>query len=180
MYFNGEQTREGIIGNIHTLINRKFSHRVFPKGLEAIKAFRSGVTDTFLVNKNFPALVLQMLQSPTRDKLTKFTGADGPAKHIFEENDNHLIDEDCRLTPAAFTNGTWIAQVCEEVDKCIEGAKKKYVDKFSLSEIFAPLIRPPFGFFPSRANWVAFAYALRKHKADLFVSLSLNPYPTRS
>ncbi len=175
LYFNGEQTREGIIGNIHTLINRKFSHRVFPKGLEAIKAFRSGVTDTFLVNKNFPALVLQMLQSPTRDKLTKFTGADGPAKHIFEENDNHLIDEDCRLTPAAFTNGTWIAQVCEEVDKCIEGAKKKYVDKFSLSEIFAPLIRPPFGFFPSRANWVAFAYALRKHKADLFVTTISQP-----
>src|SRR5699024_9213750 len=41
LYFNGEQTREGIIGNIPTLINRKFSHRVFPKGMEAIKAFRS-------------------------------------------------------------------------------------------------------------------------------------------
>ena len=32
--------------------------------------------------------------------------------------------------------------------KEIEDAKKKYVDKFSLSEIFAPLMRPPFGFFP--------------------------------
>ncbi len=175
LYFNGEQTREGIVGNIYSLINRKFSFRVFPKGMEAIKSYRSNVANTFLANKNFPALVLQMLQSPTRDKLVKFSGSDIPAKYIFEENDNHLVDEDCRLTPAAITGEAWIAQVCLEVDQCIEDAKKKYVDKFSLSEIFAPLMRPPFGFFPSRANWVAFSYALRKHKADLFVTTISQP-----
>ena len=175
LYFNGEQTREGIVGNIYSLINKKFSVRVFPKGMEAIKAYRMGVTKTFLANKNFPALVLQMLQSPTRDKLVKFSGSDIPAKYIFEENDNHLVDEECKLTSAAITGEAWIAQVCQEVDQCIEDAKKKYVDKFSLSEIFAPLMRPPFGFFPSRANWVAFAYALRKHKADLFVTTISQP-----
>jgi len=175
LYFNGEQTREGIVGNIYALINKKFSFRVFPKGMEAIKAYRTGVANTFLANKNFPALVLQMLQSPTRDKLVKFSGSDIPAKYIFEENDNHLVDEECKLTSAAITGEAWIAQVCQEVDQCIEDAKKKYVDKFSLSEIFAPLMRPPFGFFPSRANWVAFAYALRKHKADLFVTTISQP-----
>ena len=174
LYFNGEQTSEGIIGNIYSLINKKFSHRVFTKGMESVKAYR-GITNTFLANKNFPALVLQMLQSQTRDKLTKFSGSDMPAKYIFEENDNHLIDEECRLTPAAIANGSWIAQVCNEVDECIEAAKKKYVDKFSLSEVFAPLMRPPFGFFPSRANWVAFSYAMRKHKADLFVTTISQP-----
>lgn len=174
LYFNGEQTSEGIIGNIYSLINKKFSHRVFTKGMESVKAYR-GITNTFLANKNFPALVLQMLQSQTRDKLTKFSGSDMPAKYIFEENDNHLIDEECRLTPAAIANGSWIAQVCNEVDECIESAKKKYVDKFSLSEVFAPLMRPPFGFFPSRANWVAFSYAMRKHKADLFVTTISQP-----
>lgn len=174
LYFNGEQTSEGIIGNIYSLINKKFSHRVFTKGMESVKAYRS-ITNTFLANKNFPALVLQMLQSQTRDKLTKFSGSDMPAKYIFEENDNHLIDEECRLTPAAIANGSWIAQVCSEVDDCIEAAKKKYVDKFSLSEVFAPLMRPPFGFFPSRANWVAFSYAMRKHKADLFVTTISQP-----
>ena len=175
LYFNGEQTREGIVGNIYALINKKFSVRVFPKGMEAIKAYRTGITKTFLANKNFPALVLQMLQSPTRDKLIKFSGSDIPAKYIFEENDNHLVDEECKLTSAAMTGEAWIAQVCLEVDQCIENAKKKYVDKFSLSEIFAPLMRPPFGFFPSRANWIAFAYALRKHKADLFVTTISQP-----
>ena len=175
LYFNGEQTREGIVGNIYTLINKKFSFRVFPNGLEAVKVYRSGVANTFLANKNFPALVLQMLQSPTRDKLVKFSGSDIPAKYIFEENDNHLVDDECKLTSAAITGEAWIAQVCQEVDQCIEDAKKKYVDKFSLSEIFAPLMRPPFGFFPSRANWVAFAYALRKHKADLFVTTISQP-----
>lgn len=174
LYFNGEQTREGIVGDIYTLINKKFSHRVFTKGMESVKAYR-GITNTFLANKNFPALVLQMLQAQTRDKLTKFSGSDMPAKYIFEENDNHLIDEECRLTPAAIAGGSWIAQVCNEVDECIEAAKKKYVDKFSLSEIFAPLMRPPFGFFPSRANWVAFSYAMRKHKADLFVTTISQP-----
>lgn len=175
LYFNGELIREGIVGNIYALINKKFSFRVFPKGMEAIKAYRTGVANTFLANKNFPALVLQMLQSPTRDKLVKFSGSDIPAKYIFEENDNHLVDEECKLTSAAITGEAWIAQVCQEVDQCIEDAKKKYVDKFSLSEIFAPLMRPPFGFFPSRANWVAFAYALRKHKADLFVTTISQP-----
>lgn len=175
LYFNGEQTREGIVGNIYTLINKKISFRVFPNGLEAVKVYRSGVTNTFLANKNFPALVLQMLQSPTRDKLVKFSGSDAPAKYIFEENDNHLVDDECKLTSAAITGEAWIAQVCQEVDQCIEDAKKKYVDKFSLSEIFAPLMRPPFGFFPSRANWIAFAYALRKHKADLFVTTISQP-----
>lgn len=175
LYFNGEQNREGIIGNIYTLINKKFSFRVFPKGMESIKAYRAGVTKTFLANKNFPALVLQTLQAPTRDKLVKFSGSDIPARYIFEENDNHLVDEECNLTDAAITGETWIAQVCQEVDRCIEEAKKKYVDKFSLSEIFAPLMRPPFGFFPSRANWIAFAYALRKHKADLFVTTISQP-----
>ena len=175
LYFNGEQTREGIVGNIYALINKKFSFRVFPKGMEAVKAYRSGVANTFLANKNFPALVLQMLQSPTRDKLVKFSGSDIPAKYIFEENDNHLVDDECKLTSAAITGEAWIAQVCQEVDQCVEDAKKKYVDKFSLSEIFAQLMRPPYGFFPSRANWVAFAYALRKHKADLFVTTISQP-----
>jgi hypothetical protein len=36
-------------------------------------------------------------------------------------------------------------------------------------------MKPPFGFFPSRANWVAFSYALRKHKADLFVTTISQP-----
>lgn len=175
IYFNGEQTREGIIGNVYSLINRKFSNKVFTKGMEAIKAYRTGVSATFLANKNFPALVLQMLQSPNRDKLAKFSGSDTPAKYIFEDNDNHLIDENCQLTNAAITNEAWIAQICEEVDRCIDDAKKKYVDKFSLSEIFAPLMRPPYGFFPSRANWIAFSYALRKHKSDLFVTTISQP-----
>ena len=175
LYFNGEQAREGIISNVYSLINKKFSHKVFPKGMESVKAYRAGVANTFFANKNFPALVLQMLQSPNRDKLVKFSGSDMPAKYIFEDNNNHLIDEECHLTAAAGASDTWIAQVCEEVDQCIEDAKKKYVDKFSLSEVFAPLMRPPFGFFPSRANWVAFAYALRKHKADLFVTTISQP-----
>lgn len=175
LYFNGEQTREGIISNVYALINKKFSHKAFPKGMESVKAYRSGVANTFFANKNFPALVLQMLQSPNRDKLTKFSGSDMPAKYVFEDNDNHLVDDECRLTAAAGASDAWIAQVCEEVDQCIEDAKKKYVDKFSLPEIFAPLMRPPFGFFPSRANWVAFSYALRKHKADLFVTTISQP-----
>jgi len=174
LYFNGEATSEGIIANIYALINKKFSNKVFPKGMEAVKAYRT-ITNTFLANKNFPALVTQMLQAQTRDKLVKFNGSDMPAKYIFEENDNHLIDDECRLTPAAIAGQSWIAQVCNEVDECIEAARKKYVDKFSLSEIFAPLMRPPYGFFPSRANWVAFSYAMRKHKADLFVTTISQP-----
>lgn len=174
LYFNGEETREGIIANIYTLINKKFSPRVYTDGMESIKAYRS-ITSSFLANKNFPALVLQVLQAPTRDKLTSFSGSDMPAKYIFEYNNTHLIDENCNLTPDAISTDSWIARVCAEVDACVNAARKKYVDKFYLSEIFASLMKAPFGFFPSRANWVAFAYALRKHKSDLFVTTISQP-----
>ncbi len=177
LYFNGEQIREGIIGNIDSLINKKFSHKVFPKGMETVNVYRAGVASSFFSTKNrkFPALAIQILQAQTRDSLVNFTRDDVPAKHIFEENNIHLVDEECGLTPEAIKGQTWIAQVCEEVDRCIENAKSKYADKFSLSEILAPLMNPPFGFFSSRANWVALSYALRKHKADLFVTTISQP-----
>lgn len=50
----------------------------------------------------------------------------------------------------------------------MEIAKKKYTDRFSLSEILAPFMKPPYGMFPNHANYVALAFALRKHKDDLF------------
>ncbi len=174
LYFNGEQVREGIIANIYSLINKKFSHRIFTKGMESVKNYRAS-NEAFFQNKKFPALSIQMLQSPNRDKLTKFGGADINAKYIFEENDNYLIDEECRLTPAALVGDSWIVQVCNEVDACIETAKKKFIDKFSLSEILSPLMKPPFGFFSNRANFIALSYALRKHKSDLFVTTISQP-----
>ena len=50
----------------------------------------------------------------------------------------------------------------------IATAKKRYADRFSLSDILEPLIREPFGLFANQANYVALSYALRKHKEDLF------------
>lgn len=174
LYFNGEPCREGIVSNIYSLINKTYSVRVFSQGLEAIREFRT-VTATFLANANSPTLITQVLQAQTREKLLKFTGQDTPAKRIFMADDTCLVDEQCQLTPAALASDAWLVAICKEVDKCVENAKKKYVDKFTLPEIFATLIHPPYGFFRSRANFVAFAYALRKHKGDLFDTSTSQP-----
>ena len=81
---------------------------------------------------------------------------------------NNLVTDICELTDTARQGDSWLNTICQKVDELIEGAKKKYTDRFSLSEILAPLMRPPFGMFPNHANYVALAFALRKHKDDLF------------
>ena len=54
------------------------------------------------------------------------------------------------------------------MDLLISAAKKKYADRFSLSDILFPLMRPPYGLFANPANYAILGYTLRKHKDDLF------------
>ena len=89
-------------------------------------------------------------------------------KQIFLEGENNLITETCELTDAAKAGNSWLNVVCKELDLLIESAKKKYADRFSLSDILAPLMRPPFGMFANPANYAILGFALRKHKDDLF------------
>ena len=168
LYFNGECNSDGIFANIFQIINKKYSAQVFHTGMESVKAFHGGVPMTFFANKNFNSLSLQMLQKRTRDEMISFTGSSIPAKHIFIDGENNLIDDACELTAAAKSGNSWLNEVCKEVDKLIESAKKKYQDRFNLSEILDPLMRPPYGFFPNQANYTVLGYALRKHKEDLF------------
>ena len=167
LYFNGTRYSEGIFGNIYVVINKKFSVQVFPDGMESVKALQSE-TMTFFANKNFNALSLQMLQKRTRDELLSLSGNVRPAKHIFMEGSNNLITDTCELTEAAKAGDSWLKNVCQEVDLLIEQAKKKYADRFSLSDILVPLMRPPYGLFANPANYAILGYALRKHKDDLF------------
>ena len=84
------------------------------------------------------------------------------------EGSNNLITDTCELTEAAKAGDSWLKNVCQEVDLLIEQAKKKYADRFSLSDILVPLMRPPYGLFANPANYAILGYALRKHKDDLF------------
>lgn len=174
LYFNGEVYKDGIIKECAKFINRKLSIKVFPNGMETVKKFQT-VPMTFFKNKNYPALVTQILQAQTREQMTTFTGENVPTKFVFEENDVNLVREDCELTDSAKAGNSWLVDVCNFMDKCIEDAHKKYQDRFSLSEILAPFMRPPYGFFASKANWAALSYALRKHKGDLFQPSTSQP-----
>lgn len=167
LYFNGKRTSDGIFNNIYNVINRKFSAQVFPRGMESVKALQNEPV-TFFANKNYKALSLQMLQKRTRDELLTFGGSSRPAKKIFMEGENNLVNDTCELTDAAIAGDSWLAAVCKEVDSLMAVAKKKYADRFSLSDILAPLIKAPYGLFANQANYVVLSYALRKHKDDLF------------
>ena len=167
MYFNGVRSSEGIFSNIYSVINKKFSVQIFPSGMESVKTLQSEAM-TYFANKNFKALSLQMLQKRTRDELLTFGGSVRPTKQIFLDGENNLITETCELTDAAKAGNSWLNVVCKEVDQLIEVAKKKYADRFSLSEILAPLMRPPFGLFANPANYAILGFVLRKHKDDLF------------
>lgn len=167
LYYNGERSSEGIFGNVYNVINRRYSVLLFPQGMECVKPLRKESL-TFFANKNYKKLALQMLQKRTRDEMLKFSGSDTPAKLIFIDGENNLVTDTCELTDRARQGGSWLNIICQKTDELIASAKKKYTDRFSLSEILAPLMRPPFGMFPNHANYVALAFALRKHKEDLF------------
>ena len=166
LYYKGERFSDGIFGNIYSVINKRFSVLLFPKGMESVKAIHNN--ETFFENRNYKKLALQMLQKRTRDELLKFNGAAVPAKFLFMDGENNLVTDTCELTDAAKQGDSWLNTICQKVDELIENAKKKYTDRFSLSEILAPLLRSPYGMFPNHANYVVLAFALRKHKDDLF------------
>lgn len=167
MYFNGKRSSEGIFSNIYSIINKKFSVQVFPNGMESVKALQNEAM-TYFANKNFKTLSLQMLQKRTRDELLSFGGSVRPTKQIFLDGENNLVTDTCELTEAAIAGNSWLNTVCQAMDMLIEAAKKKYADRFSLSDILAPLMRPPFGLFANPANYAILGFALRKHKDDLF------------
>ena len=167
LYFNGTRHSDGIFSNIYNVINKKFSVQVFPHGMESVKAFHSE-SMTFFANKNFKALSLQMLQKRTRDDMLAIGGNVRPARHIFIEGENNLVTDTCELTTAAQQGDSWLNEMSKEMDLLIAAAKKKYADRFSLSDILAPLMRPPYGLFANPANYAILGYTLRKHKDDLF------------
>ena len=167
LYFNGKRSSEGVFNNIYNVINKKFSALVFPRGMESVKTLHTEPI-TFFANKNYKALSLQMLQKQTRDELLSFGGSSRPAKKIFLDGENNLVSDTCELTETALAGDSWLVSICKEVDRLIAAAKKRYADRFSLSDILEPLIREPYGLFANQANYVVLSYALRKHKEDLF------------
>ena len=167
LYFQGERSSDGIFANVYNVINKRYSAQLFPLGMESVKPLHKESL-TFFANKNYKKLALQMLQKRTREEMLKFSGSDIPAKLIFMDGENNLVTDVCELTETAVQGDSWLNSICKKVDDLISAAKKKYTDRFSLSEIFSPLMRPPYGMFPNHANYVALAFALRKHKDDLF------------
>ena len=170
LYFNGEGHEENF-GKLPTKINRIYSAQVFPKGMETIQSILDSPI-TFFANENYKKLCLQVLQKQTRDDLLSIFGSgnssSAPAKKIFNEGPNSLIDDSCQLTSVALGSNSWLVSICNEVDRLMAAAKKKYADRFSLGDVLAPLYRPPFGMFKNQANYIALAFALRKYKEELY------------
>lgn len=167
LYYKGQRSSDGIFGNVYNVINKQYSALIFPLGMESLKPLHKEAM-TFFANKNYKKLALQMLQKRTREEMLKFSGSDIPSKYIFMDGDNNLVTDTCELTDNAKQGESWLNAICTEVDKLIEAAKKKYTERFSLSDVLTPLMQVPYGMFPNHANYVALAFALRKHKDDLF------------
>lgn len=165
IYFNGKGINEGVVNQIPQLLNNFLGVKIFPKGFESVKITK----DTFFGDKNCPTVIQRILEAQNRDQIIKHPGNAEPIKYIFEQNGNSLIAEDGSLLENAKLENSWLAEICRHMDECIDKAKKKYTDRFSLSEILASFIQPPFGMFTSFANCAAISYAIRKHKADLFL-----------
>lgn len=169
-YFNSVAYNEGTVAQIPDLLNYKLSVKAYPHGFESIKEFgKKGVKDNFFVDKNCPSVILQILEAQQASQITSHGGNPEPIRYIFEDNGNTLLTPVGELSEYAKNSDLWITNVCHLMDKCMEDARKKYNDRFSLGEVLAPFVSGPYGFFTSFANCSALAFAIRKHKSDLFV-----------
>lgn len=170
IYFNGKTMTDGVMSDIASIINKQISPTVFNKGFETVKQYNNGnVAMTFFKVKFWDALSLQVIQAQQSKDILKYSGDSGPASYVFEDDGSRLVTATCELSDYAKTHNYWIVEVCRKVNECFNAARKKYNDRFYLSDVLEDIMRPPYGFFPSKANYVALAYALREHKADLFL-----------
>lgn len=170
IYLDGECYTDGILININRLINQTLAYKLFPHGFEQVPAYRSGATaNTFFNTGGANATIKKVVEALDRDSLIKFTSSNIPAKEVFEHNGNILVDAECRLTPAAKVSDAWLVSVCEKVDECMNRARAQYQDRFMLSEVLAPFLKAPYGFFQTPSCFVALSYALRSYKEDLFL-----------
>lgn len=169
-YFNGQAYNEGTFTQIHDLLNYKLSGKAYSHGFESVREYgKKGVKDNFFVDKNCPKVILQIIEAQTASAITTHGGNPDPIRYIFEDSGNTLLKPNGNLSDYALNSDLWITNVCKLMDKCVSDAREKYHDRFSLGEILAPFVAEPYGFFTSFANCAALAYAIRKHKGDLFI-----------
>lgn len=169
-YFNNVVYNEGTVAQIPDLLNYKLSVKAFPHGFESVKEFgKKGVKDNFFFDKNCPKVIQQILEAQQASQITSHGGNPEPIRYIFEDNGNTLLTPAGELSEYAKNSDLWITKVCRLMDKCMEDARKKYNDRFSLGHVLAPFVSEPYGFFTSFANCAALSFAIRKHKEDLFV-----------
>ena len=169
-YFNNAAYNEGTVAQIPDLLNFKLSVKVYKHGFESVKEFgKKGVKDNFFIDKNCPKIIQQILEAQQASQIVSYGGNPEPIRYIFEDNGNTLLTPSGELSEYAKNSDIWITNVCSLMDKCMEDARKKYHDRFNLGEVLAPFVSEPYGFFTSFANCAALSFAIRKHKADLFV-----------
>lgn len=176
VYFNGQSYCEGTVEQLPDLLNDKLSAKIFTLGFETLRYPKGYVPPmTFFKDGNCPKVIQDILQAQTRDKLTSFSGQFSPLKYLFEENGNTLVKTDGELSENALNGHSWLVEIYRHVEKCMEKARKDYVDKFSLSEVLASFIKEPYGMFTSALNCAAIAYALRHYKSELFQTQTSQP-----
>lgn len=169
-YFNNVAYNEGIVAQIPDLLNYKLSVKAYAHGFESVKEFgKKGIKDNFFVDKNCPKVIQQILEAQQASQITSHGGNPEPIRYIFEDNGNTLLTPVGELSEYAKNSDLWITNVCRLMDKCMEDARKKYNDRFSLGDVLGPFVSEPYGFFTSFANCAALSFAIRKHKEDLFV-----------
>lgn len=169
LFFNGETHSEGKVEHLPHLLNDKISAKIFTKGFET-QRYPKGATPPygFFTDKNCPSVIQQVLQAQNRTQLTTFKGVGQSLRYLFEEGNNTLVTSNGELSEAARNGNSWLVEICRHMDECMDKARKTYADKFSLSEVLASFLKPPYGMFTSMLNCGAISYAMRSHKQDLF------------
>jgi hypothetical protein len=169
LYFN-EDCFTGNVSQLPNYLNNSIGYKVFGSGVESLALMRQRPL-TFFVPMSSKASAEAMLLATDRDDAEKrfSKGQFLPAKFLFKNNDDYIVDTNLELKTDAPDNHPLVL-VQKEVDKLLKKARDIYSGTFNLGQALQELTKAPFGYYSNIPNVAMLSFAMRKYVNELYHS----------
>jgi hypothetical protein len=170
LYFN-EEHFNGNVTQLASYLNNNIGYKIFSSGYEILPYFRINRESFYVTFKNKCSTPPEaMLMKNTRDEAeSKFISNTNPAKSLFKNNDDYVVDSNLELKSDAQGNHPLVLAQ-KEVKKLLEKAKSTYSSSFNLGKVLHNLTRPPFGYYYNIPSVALLSYAMRQYVNELYIS----------
>jgi len=168
LFFRNE-TFTGITTGLTDYINQSLGFKIFSSGVEILQSLRQP-RETFYKtqssSKAAEAILCANDRKDAEDRLKKSTQI-APAKELFKDNDDYIVDTDLSLKPDITENHPLVL-IQKKVDEIFNKIKKQNIPVFHLGQALNPLKDVPFGLYKNIPNIALLSYSLRKYQNDFY------------